>query len=90
MDKDLESNQKRVDRLSEDNATLKAKNKQLEKENANLEQGLREIRDAIKEHGTVISFPFHSFISQKKVILKTAISTYKINKVAKCRHVIQL
>lgn len=49
MDKDLETNAQKIDRLSQEHAEFKAKNKMLEGENEQLEKGLREINEAIKE-----------------------------------------
>ena len=40
---------KRLDKVSSENAELKAKNTELEEENQYLEKGLREYCDALKE-----------------------------------------
>jgi len=51
LDAEVEMKGKHLDRISTENAKLKAKNAQLEEENNNLEKGLKEISSALKEQG---------------------------------------
>ena len=47
--KEVEKTEQKLDRISNENAELKARNKDLMGENKDLEKGMREIQQAIKE-----------------------------------------
>ena len=51
LDQDFRENLREMDRLYGDNAQMKAKLEQLEDENKNLEQGLKEVMEAMKKYG---------------------------------------
>ena len=51
IDQDFRENLREMDRLYGDNAQMKAKLEQLEDENKNLEQGLKEVMEAMKKYG---------------------------------------
>ncbi|KAH3726744.1 centrosomal protein of 290 kDa-like [Dreissena polymorpha] len=50
-DQDLRENFREMDRLYSENAQMKAKMEQLEDENTNMEQGLKEVLEAVKKLG---------------------------------------
>ncbi|XP_053396760.1 centrosomal protein of 290 kDa-like [Mercenaria mercenaria] len=50
-DQDIRENFREMDRLYSDNAQLKARAEQLDEENKHLEQGLKEVMEAMKKYG---------------------------------------
>ena len=51
LEKEAGSVQKKAEKLGTDNAKLKAQVQQLEEENRMMEAGLREVHEALKQHG---------------------------------------
>ena len=51
LDQDFRENLREMDKLYGDNAQMKAKLESLEDENKNLEQGLKEVMEAMKKYG---------------------------------------
>ena len=54
LDKDLEQQEQKLARFGQENAEMKLKVEELESENKNLEKGMKEIHQAIKEQGETL------------------------------------
>ena len=65
QEKDLETNAQKIERLGQENAEYRAKNKELEEENDQLEKGLREINLAIKEQSQCCDLSFSCFTGKR-------------------------